>query len=96
MIQLLLNIRKQIYELLEIWLNQRGFNGGVKTAATAASWMIYGLTEQWNRDHDAESCYLTHFTQIGTSICRFTSSIGNCVMGWVFSLCKGVITIIYC
>ena len=48
-------VRKQIYGLLEMWMGQRGSNGDLKTATTAASWTIYGLAEQWSRDRSAQS-----------------------------------------
>lgn len=41
-------VRKQIQELLELWLSQRGA-AEPSIAATAAAWAIYGLAEQWSR-----------------------------------------------
>ena len=41
-------VRKQIQELIGLWLTQRGV-ADVRTSATAAAWAIYGLAEQWSR-----------------------------------------------
>ncbi|NPV55819.1 MAG: TetR family transcriptional regulator [Anaerolineae bacterium] len=43
-------VRKQIQELLEFWLEQVRSELDPKTAATAASWVIYGLAQEWSRN----------------------------------------------
>lgn len=47
-------VRKQIQELLELWLGKVGSEIDIKMAATAASWTIYGLALQYNQDKSAE------------------------------------------
>jgi len=43
-------VKNQLQELLQKWLEQVGSEVDPKTAATAASWAIYGLVLQWSRD----------------------------------------------
>ncbi|MEJ2599367.1 MAG: TetR/AcrR family transcriptional regulator [Anaerolineales bacterium] len=43
-------VKKQLKELLEKWIEQAGSEFDPKSAATAASWAIYGLAMQWNHD----------------------------------------------
>jgi AcrR family transcriptional regulator len=43
-------VRKQIQNLLEVWLAQVGSDINPKMAAIAASWTIYGLALQWSHD----------------------------------------------
>jgi len=43
-------VKNQLQELLQMWLEQIGLDVDPKTAATAASWSIYGLALQWSRD----------------------------------------------
>lgn len=43
-------VKNQLQELLQKWLEQVGSYVDSKTAATAASWAIYGLVLQWSRD----------------------------------------------
>jgi AcrR family transcriptional regulator len=43
-------IKNQLQELLQVWLDQENSDIDSKTAATAASWAIYGLVLQWNHD----------------------------------------------
>jgi len=43
-------VRKEIQQLLELWLKQAGAEIDLKTAATAASWTIYGLALQWSHE----------------------------------------------
>jgi len=43
-------VKNQLQELLQKWLEQVGSDVDSKTAATAASWAIYGLVLQWSRD----------------------------------------------
>jgi len=48
-------VKKQIQELMELWLEQVGSENDPKTAATAASWAIYGLAVQWSQDKNRPS-----------------------------------------
>jgi len=43
-------VRKQIQELIELWLEQASSEINPQTAATATSWAIYGLAVQWSQD----------------------------------------------
>ncbi|MEA4908526.1 MAG: TetR family transcriptional regulator [Anaerolineaceae bacterium] len=68
-------VRNQIQELLELWLKQTGRPGDLKTAATAASWSIYGLALQWNhdkRDFSSVEDYVDHILPLVASILQFT------------------------
>lgn len=42
--------KKQLQELLQVWLEKEGSTIDPKTAATAASWAVYGLALQWSHD----------------------------------------------
>jgi AcrR family transcriptional regulator len=43
--------KKQLQELLQVWLEKEGSTVNPKTAAIAASWAIYGLALQWSHDN---------------------------------------------
>jgi AcrR family transcriptional regulator len=43
-------VKAQMQELLQTWIEQAGSDLDPKTAATAASWAIYGLALHWSRD----------------------------------------------
>lgn len=43
-------VKNQLQELLQVWLEQEDSDIDSKTAATAASWAIYGLVLQWTHD----------------------------------------------
>jgi AcrR family transcriptional regulator len=43
-------VKNQLQGLLQVWLEKEGSAIDPKTAATAASWAIYGLVLQWNHD----------------------------------------------
>ena len=43
-------VKNQLQALLELWLKQEDTDTDPRTAATAASWAIYGLVLQWSRD----------------------------------------------
>lgn len=43
-------VKKQLQELLYLWLEQSGSARQPQTAATAASWAIFGLALQWNHE----------------------------------------------
>jgi AcrR family transcriptional regulator len=44
-------VKNQLRELLQVWLEQAGSNVDAGTAATAAGWAIYGLALQWNHEN---------------------------------------------
>ena len=48
-------VRKQIQELLEFWLEKTGSEIDPHIAATAASWSIYGLALQWSQEKNRSS-----------------------------------------
>lgn len=43
-------VKNQLQNLLQVWLEQEDSDIDSKTAATAASWAIYGLVLQWTHD----------------------------------------------
>ena len=43
-------VRQQIRLLLELWLNQVGSDIDPVIAATAASWVVYGLAQEWSHE----------------------------------------------
>ncbi len=43
-------VKNQLQELLEVWLEKEDSDTDSKTAATAASWALYGLVLQWSHD----------------------------------------------
>lgn len=45
-------VRKQVQELLEMWLEQIGSIIPPRTAAVATSWAIYGLALEWSRERN--------------------------------------------
>jgi AcrR family transcriptional regulator len=47
-------VKKQLQELLQMWLEKEETNVEARTAATAASWAIYGLVLQWSHEKEAE------------------------------------------
>lgn len=47
-------VRKQVQELLERWLEEVGMDIDAKTAAIASSWTIYGLALQWSEGKTRE------------------------------------------
>jgi AcrR family transcriptional regulator len=47
-------VKKQLQELLQMWLEKEETNVDARTAATAASWAIYGLVLQWSHKKEAE------------------------------------------
>jgi AcrR family transcriptional regulator len=48
-------IKGQLYELILMWLKQTETTISPETSATAASWAIYGLAMQWNREKKNQS-----------------------------------------
>ncbi len=47
-------VRRQIQELLELWIGKVGSEIETQTAATASSWTIYGLALQYNQDKNTD------------------------------------------
>jgi AcrR family transcriptional regulator len=47
-------VKKQLQGLLQMWLEKEATNVDARTAATAASWAIYGLVSQWSHEKEAE------------------------------------------
>lgn len=47
-------VKKQLQELLQMWLEKEETDIDTNTAATAASWAIYGLVLQWNREKETD------------------------------------------
>ncbi len=43
-------VKAQLQELLQNWIEQAGSDVDPKIAATAASWAVYGLASQWSHD----------------------------------------------
>ncbi len=43
-------VKSQLQELLQGWVKSEGSTTNPKTAATAASWAVYGLVLQWSHD----------------------------------------------
>lgn len=41
-------IKKQIYELLSVWLKQAKTRASTEIPATVATWAIYGLASHWS------------------------------------------------
>ena len=48
-------IKGQLYELILMWLKQTEQVNSPEMSATAASWAIYGLAMQWNREKKNQS-----------------------------------------
>ena len=64
-------VKAQIYELLLAWLKNTKSSVPPETAATAASWAIYGLAQQWshNKNHpSAESFADEVFPIVATNL----------------------------
>jgi AcrR family transcriptional regulator len=48
-------IKSQLYEMILMWMKQTESTSSPETSATAASWAIYGLAMQWNREKKSQS-----------------------------------------
>jgi len=48
-------IKGQLYEIILVWLKQAENRNSPEISATAASWAIYGLAMQWNREKKNQS-----------------------------------------
>jgi hypothetical protein len=47
-------VRRQVQDLIEMWLGNIEGAKDLKPVAVAASWAIYGLAEQWSQDPNRE------------------------------------------
>ena len=47
-------VKKQLRELLQMWLEKEETTVSARTAATAASWAVYGLVSQWSHEKETE------------------------------------------
>jgi AcrR family transcriptional regulator len=47
-------VKKQLQELLQMWLEKEETDIDAKTAAIAASWAVYGLVSQWSHEKESE------------------------------------------
>jgi AcrR family transcriptional regulator len=56
-------VRKQIQEILELWIGKVGSDIDTQTAATASSWTIYGLALQYNQDKSANKLNAEAFAE---------------------------------
>jgi AcrR family transcriptional regulator len=48
-------IKSQLYEMILMWMKQAESTISPEMSATAASWAIYGLATQWNREKKSQS-----------------------------------------
>lgn len=55
-------VKKQIQEILQMWLEQVDSSVDLKTVTTAASWSLYGLILQWNQDKKKKKPSAEQFT----------------------------------
>ena len=54
-------VKNQLQALLQVWLEKEGSTIDPKTAATAASWAIYGLVLQWTHDKSKKKLSAENF-----------------------------------
>ena len=54
-------VKNQLQGLLQVWLEKEGSIIDSKTAATAASWAIYGLVLQWTHDKSKKKASAEEF-----------------------------------
>ena len=54
-------VKNQLQGLLQVWLEKEESTIDPKTAATAASWAIYGLVLQWNHDKSKKKASVEEF-----------------------------------
>ena len=54
-------VKNQLQGLLQVWLEKEESTIDPKTAATAASWAIYGLVLQWNHDKSKKKASAEEF-----------------------------------
>ena len=56
-------VKKQVQELLQMWLEKEATDIDAKTAATAASWAVYGLASQWSHEKSKERPSVEQFAE---------------------------------
>jgi AcrR family transcriptional regulator len=56
-------VKNQLQGLLQVWLEKEGTSVEPRTAATAASWAIYGLVLQWSHDKERNRPTLLSFAR---------------------------------
>ena len=54
-------VKNQLQALLQVWLEKEGSSIDPRTAATAASWAIYGLVLQWTHDKSKKKLSAENF-----------------------------------
>ena len=55
-------VKMQIQELIQKWIENWGTTIDPKIAATAASWAIYGLADQWSHDKNKKRSNVEEFS----------------------------------
>lgn len=55
-------VKAQVQELIQNWIQKLGTDTDPKIAATAASWAIYGLAQQWSHDRNKKRPSAEKFT----------------------------------
>ncbi|MEO8358084.1 MAG: TetR/AcrR family transcriptional regulator [Chloroflexota bacterium] len=55
-------VKAQVQELIQNWIQKLGTDADPKIAATAASWAIYGLAQQWSHDRNRNRPSAEKFT----------------------------------
>lgn len=55
-------VKAQVQELIQNWIQKLGTDADPKIAATAASWAIYGLAQQWSHDRNKKRPSAEKFT----------------------------------
>ena len=55
-------VKAQVQELIQNWIEKIGTDAEPKIASTAASWAIYGLAQQWNHDKNKKRPSAEKFT----------------------------------
>ncbi|HSJ89235.1 MAG TPA: TetR/AcrR family transcriptional regulator [Anaerolineales bacterium] len=56
-------VKMQIQELIQKWIENWGTTIDPKIAATAASWAIYGLADQWSHDKNKKRPSVEEFSE---------------------------------
>jgi AcrR family transcriptional regulator len=55
-------VKNQLQELLQVWLEQEESSVDSKTAAIAASWALYGLVLEWSHDKSTQRPAVEEYT----------------------------------
>jgi hypothetical protein len=55
-------VKAQVQELIQNWIQKLGTDVDPKIASTAASWAIYGLAMQWSHDKNKKRPSAEKFT----------------------------------